>query len=165
LPIHLNNGKVSTHVLLCLIVMFFFSPSFTTIREKPIFGLWAMIWFLAIKRRTTTIAEIATTFTGMFYLGYVPSFWVRIRLIGGGREPTRLAPLVGPILSLIERSAKTALPSYVPTAIHLPITTGAIFIFWTWLCLAFRSVLPYYSGRTLKTKVTLILSGLFLLFS
>jgi len=40
----------------------------------PTFATWAMLWFLTMRRKVTTISEIATTFTGMFYLGYIPSF-------------------------------------------------------------------------------------------
>ena len=35
----------------------------------PVFSTWAMIWFLTKRRSVSTISEIATTFTGMFYLG------------------------------------------------------------------------------------------------
>ena len=120
----------------------------------PLFGLWAMVWFLTMKRTVTSIPEIATTFTGMFYLGYVPSFWVRIRLIGGGREPTRLAPIVGPFLRFVQNKAEATLPAFIPQAIHLPITTGAIFIFWSWLCLAFSDVGAYFVGKNFgKTKL------------
>lgn len=105
-----------------------------------------MIWFLTMRRQVTTIPEIATTFTGMFMLGYVPSFWVRTRLIGGNLEPTRLAPIAGPFLDYLSKTFGTRIP--VPDAlIHLPITTGAVFIFWTWLCLAFSDVGAYFVGR------------------
>lgn len=43
----------------------------------PFFSTFAMIWFLTKRSGGTSISEIATTFTGMFYLGYVPSYWVR----------------------------------------------------------------------------------------
>jgi len=111
----------------------------------PIFSLWAMVWFLTMRRKVSTISEIATTLTGMTYLGYIPSFWVRIRLIGGGKEPTKLAPLVKPMLEYFGRTA-SSLPSFVPKYIHLPITTGANFIFWTWLCIAFSDVGAYFAG-------------------
>jgi len=95
----------------------------------------------------TTISEIATTFTGMFYLGYIPSFWVRIRTIGGGREATRLAPIVRPMLDFFSKTTTTALPAFLPKSVHLPITTGAIFIFWTWISIAFADVGAYFVGK------------------
>jgi CDP-diglyceride synthetase len=117
------------------------------------FGLWAMIWFLTMRRGVTSISEIATTFTGMFYLGYVPSFWVRTRLIGGAMEPTRLAPIAGPFIAFMKETFGARLP--VPTGvIYLPITAGSIFIFWSWLCLAFSDVGAYFVGRKYgKTKL------------
>lgn len=122
----------------------------------PAFGTYAMIWFLTMRRKVSTINEIATTFTGMFYLGYVPSFWVRIRLIGSGREPTRLAPIVKPMLDFIGRKSQD-LPAFLPKTVHLPITTGAIFIFWTWIAIAFSDVGAYFFGRSFgKTKIAKI---------
>jgi len=132
-----------------------FAPEFHQIC-LPMFGLWSMIWFLTMRRKVSSIPEIATTFTGMFYLGFVPSFWVRIRLVGAGREPTRLAPIAKPILEMLGRKA-SSLPSWIPSAVHLPITTGAIFIFWSWLCLAFNDVGAYFVGRKYgKTKLGVI---------
>jgi len=43
----------------------------------PVFSTMAMIWFLTKRKGATSISDIATTFTGMFYLGYIPSYWVR----------------------------------------------------------------------------------------
>lgn len=122
----------------------------------PMFGLWAIVQLLADRNSSPSISDIATTFTGMFYLGYVPSFWVRIRL-QGSLEPTRLAPLAAPILAFLKNSADTKLPNFIPKAIHLPITGGAIFIFWSWLSLAFSDVGAYFVGRRYgKTKLSAV---------
>ena len=119
----------------------------------PCFATVAMIWMLTMKRNPSTISDIATTFTGMFYIGYMPSFWVKIRPMGAWREHTRVAHLVAPFLGLIGRKAQ-ALPAWVPKTVPLPITQGAIFTFWCWICIAFADVGAYFTGKNLgKTKL------------
>mmetsp|Transcript_12473 Transcript_12473/g.22620 ORF Transcript_12473/g.22620 Transcript_12473/m.22620 type:complete len:524 (-) Transcript_12473:75-1646(-) len=119
----------------------------------PTFACYSCIWFLTMRRTVSTIPEIATTFMGMFYLGYIPSFWVRIRTFGGELEPTSIAPLVAPMLNWFGQTAEK-LPSFIPKSIHLPITTGSIFIFWSWLCIAFSDVGAYFVGRKFgRTKL------------
>ncbi|CAJ1890091.1 unnamed protein product [Cylindrotheca closterium] len=117
----------------------------------PMFGLWAMVWFLTRRRQFSTIPEIATTFTGMFYLGYVPSFWVRIRLLGATMEPTRIYKLMAPVRAFLNKKFDILIPK---SWIHGPITSGSVFIFWSWLSLAFSDVGAYFVGRKFgKTKL------------
>lgn len=117
----------------------------------PMFGLWAMIWKLTMRQKIATIPEIATTFTGMFYLGYVPSFWVRTRLIGANAPPTRLYPLTSSLRDFLQNQFGFLVPQSFVIA---PITTGAVFIFWSWLSLAFSDVGAYFVGRKYgKTKL------------
>ena len=149
-----HNFKYLTNITCMYVCMgkALFAPNLHQIC-LPIFGMVAMIWFLTMRREVSTISDIASTFTGMFYLGYIPSFWVRIRLIGN-REPTRLAPLAKPVLEFLGNRAKKNLPPFLPKTVHLPITNGAIFIFWTWLCIAFSDVGAYFAGRRYgKTKL------------
>lgn len=122
----------------------------------PCFATVAMVWMLTMKRTPSTISDIATTFLGMFYIGYMPSFWVKIRPIGSTPvvKHTRISQdIVGPFLALIGRKAQS-LPSWVPKTIPLPITAGAIFIWWCWICIAFADVGAYFTGKNLgRTKL------------
>ena len=120
----------------------------------PMFGLWAMIWKLTMRRRIATISEIATTFTGMFYLGYVPSFWVRIRTIGSAElmEPTRLFPVTLAMRTFLQQKFGFLVPKII--SLTFPLTNGAVFIFWSWISLAFSDVGAYFVGRKYgKTKL------------
>jgi phosphatidate cytidylyltransferase len=117
----------------------------------PMFGLWSMVWFLTKRQQFSTIPEIATTFTGMFYLGYVPSFWVRTRMVGERMEPTRLYGILKPARAYLKSKFGVLIPEGL---IHSPITTGSVFIFWSWLSLAFSDVGAYFVGRKYgKTKL------------
>merc|ERR1712176_466629 len=78
---------------------------------------------------------------------------------GQGVGTTKLAPIVDPILTFFKESKiiPPLLKPLLSKTIHLPITTGAIFIFWTWLCIAFSDVGAYFSGRYFgKTKLNKI---------
>jgi phosphatidate cytidylyltransferase len=101
-----------------------------------------------MRRKVSTISEIATTFTGMFYLGYIPSFWVRIRGIQATPDQpvTLLRPLVVPLLKTITTFTKNTFP-YISRFISSPVTVGSTFIFWTWISIAFSDVGAYFSGR------------------
>ena len=104
-----------------------------------------------MRQQVATIPEIATTFTGMFYLGYVPSFWVRIRVLGESMQPTRLYPFTIKLREFL----KTRLGGLYPSRfVDVPITSGAVFIFWSWISLAFSDVGAYFVGRKYgKTKL------------
>jgi CDP-diglyceride synthetase len=99
---------------------------------------------------SSTISDIATTFLGMFYIGYMPSFWVKIRPLGStpAFKHTRISHLVAPFLSLIGQNA-AKLPAWMPKTVPLPVTQGSIYIFWCWICIAFADVGAYFTGKNL----------------
>uniref|UniRef100_A0A7S3V3Z9 Phosphatidate cytidylyltransferase n=1 Tax=Chaetoceros debilis TaxID=122233 RepID=A0A7S3V3Z9_9STRA len=144
--------KISVVGACAMFITALFAPNLHQIC-LPVFATYAMMWFLTMRRTVVTIPEIATTFTGMFYLGYIPSFWVRIRMIGTRvldvplHETTRLGPVLAPIIQPILGKMKDM-------GIMSPITTGSVFIFWTWISIAFSDVGGYFFGRRFgKTKL------------
>lgn len=139
--------KISVLGACAMFVTALFAPAFHQIC-LPFFASYAMIWFLTMRRTVSTIPEIATTFTGMFYLGYIPSFWVRIRCIQSAPDQpaTLLRPILGPMLDSINSYAKSTFP-YFSQFITSPISAGSVFIFWTWISIAFSDVGAYFTGR------------------
>ena len=47
----------------------------------PLSATLLMLWLLIFNKKSASISEISTSLLGMFYLGYLPSFWVRLRSI------------------------------------------------------------------------------------
>ena len=47
----------------------------------PLSATLLMMWLLIFNKKSASISEISTSFLGMFYIGYLPSFWVRLRSI------------------------------------------------------------------------------------
>ncbi|CAB9525559.1 Phosphatidate cytidylyltransferase [Seminavis robusta] len=118
----------------------------------PMFGLFGILQLLSDRDVCPSITDVATTFTGMFYLGYCPSFWCRIRLLGP-LEPTRFLPMTEPLFAFLKQNI--GLLAFLPKALPVPVTGGAIFIFWSWLSLAFSDVGAYFVGRKFgKTKLS-----------
>ena len=49
---------------------------------------------------------------------------------------------------------RSKLPRWLPNVVHLPITHGAVFVFWSWLCIAFSDVGAYFVGKNFgQTKL------------
>jgi len=81
----------------------------------------------------------------MFYIGYLPSFWVRVRPMGS-LEVTKLHSFKKVLASYFS-VRMYQLPKFIPNLLHLPITHGAVFIFWAWICIAFSDVGAYFVGK------------------
>jgi phosphatidate cytidylyltransferase len=47
----------------------------------PLSSTLLMVWLLVFKKKAALISEISTSLLGMYFLGYLPSFWVRLHRI------------------------------------------------------------------------------------
>ncbi|APD49220.1 phosphatidate cytidylyltransferase [Synechococcus sp. SynAce01] len=64
----------------------------------PVSGAAICAWLL-LQPVTGTIADIAASIFGLFYLGFLPSHWLRLRDLSDGLLAPRLAELGGPASS------------------------------------------------------------------
>mmetsp|Transcript_5239 Transcript_5239/g.5369 ORF Transcript_5239/g.5369 Transcript_5239/m.5369 type:complete len:403 (-) Transcript_5239:67-1275(-) len=96
----------------------------------PISATFLMIWMLVFKKKASSISEISTTFLGMFYVGYLPSFWVRLRALG------EMTPTLFPII--LQNWGWTRADTW---------TKGAIVTWWTWTSIVFADVGAYFGGK------------------
>lgn len=96
----------------------------------PLSATMLMIWLLIFNEKSASISEISTTFLGMFYVGYLPSFWVRLRALG------EMTPTLFPII--LQRWGWTQADTW---------TKGAIVTWWTWTSIVFADVGAYFGGK------------------
>lgn len=101
----------------------------------PVGGTVICIYLLFRRKKIATIADISTTFMGMFYAGYLPSFWVRLHGYTVSSSPNLVA-------SAIARLWPAAL-GFRPI-----ITVGSLLVFWTWLAAASADIGAFFIGRT-----------------
>lgn len=106
----------------------------------PLGGTFVCIYLLFRRRKIATIADISTTFMGLFYAGYLPSFWVRLH----GYAPYSAENLVG-----------KSIASFWPAAFGFKpiITVGSLIVFWTFFAVASADIGAFFIGKTFgKTR-------------
>lgn len=111
-----------------------FAPSLADV-FFPVGGTVICIYLLFRQRSIATIADISTTFMGLFYAGYLPSFWIRLHGYSVSSSPNAIA-------NTIARFWPSAL------GIQPTITVGSLIIFWTWLATASADIGAFFVGRT-----------------
>jgi len=96
----------------------------------PLSATFLMLWLLIFNKKSASISEISTSLLGMFYVGFLPSFWVRLRAI----ElvfPTKFPVLFGQFAWM-----RADVWSF-----------GAIITWWTWFSIVAADVGAYFIGK------------------
>jgi len=98
-----------------------------------------------------TIADVQTTFMGIFYVGYLSSFWIRLRALGV-IPPAELADLLGTRGGLMLAALDHLLPRWLRPDIF---TQGAVVTWWTIISIASADVGAFFTGRAFgRTKLS-----------
>jgi len=134
---HLPAWKMALCVTTILMVCCASYPHLADV-AFPVGATFICIYLLFRQKKIATIADISTTFMGLFYAGYLPSFWVRLHEYTGGYVPAQLLSI-----------SATALP------FPFVITGGSLLVFWTWLAAVSSDVGAFFIGRTYgRTRFT-----------
>jgi phosphatidate cytidylyltransferase len=97
----------------------------------PFSASFLMIWLLIFNKKSASISEISTSLLGMFYIGYLPSFWVRLRALDHILTNPTLFP------TLLGRFKWMNVNSW---------TDGSVITWWTWTSIVFADVGAYFIG-------------------
>ena len=140
-------GLISTAITMVLSAI---APVYADV-VFPLAGTIICCYLLFRRRKIATIADISTTFMGLFYAGFLPSFWVRLHgygflqptagnpsgFVGGGGGGGIMTPL-GHVIS-------SKWPKFLP---YRPVLSmGAMIVFWTWLANASADIGAFFFGR------------------
>jgi phosphatidate cytidylyltransferase len=108
----------------------------------PIAGTF-ICFYLLFQSRIATIADISASILGLFYVGYLPSFWIRIRGLGDGA-----------IFQVSDRLQQFDLFTYLRNIeqiswlrITFPVTNGSIYVLMGFCCIWASDVGAYVFGK------------------
>ena len=125
----------------------------------PLSATFLMLWLLVFNKKSPLISEISTSLLGMFYIGYLPSFWVRLK------TDAALSALSLPPLALSAAAPAAAAAGSVAGAgvsagrvpsLALRLAAqwpwaardvGSILTWWTWTSIVFADVGAYFVGK------------------
>lgn len=139
---HLPAYKMGLFVTTVTMIFAAFLPALADV-TLPVGGTCICIYLLLRQGNIATIADISTTFMGLFYAGYLPSFWIRLHEYNKPFSNNIVASIIGKVWP-------GTLFGLQPT-----VTFGSLLIFWTWLAAASSDIGAFFFGRIYgKTKLT-----------
>lgn len=117
-----SNNAIRSVLSVAILIFTHYFPQF---HEYTIPGSMValVIYFLSIKGYLATIREVSAALLGIIYLGYLPSWWIRLRILGDS-------------------------DSVLSKAFSWPdISVGAQMVLWTWLSIACADSCAYAVGK------------------
>ena len=108
----------------------------------PIAGTF-ICFYLLFQSRIATIADISASILGLFYGGYLPSFWVRIRGIGDGAN----FQVSDRLMQLDFFSHLRNLDQLQFARITFPVSDGCIYVLMGFCCIWGSDVGAYIFGK------------------
>lgn len=151
---HTPAWKMGLLVTVTLLTTTYGAPMFAD-AIFPVGGTFVCIYLLFRRQKIATIADISTTFMGLFYAGFLPSFWLRLHgvsalsSVGAG---TAVAAETSTTLAGIVRRLWPASILRAPV-----VEIGPLTVFWTWLSCASADIGAFFIGKYFgRTRITSI---------
>jgi phosphatidate cytidylyltransferase len=133
-------GKTTLVVSQALLVISTLSPTLAD-AVMPVAGTF-ICFYLLFQPKLATIADISASILGLFYGGYLPSYWVRLRSLGGEMSNLPLGGYFPPL----------PLPPLQELPTGLTVTLLAFFCIWAADIGAY--VFGKFFGRTRLTDIS-----------
>jgi len=112
----------------------------------PLTGCICIVYLLLRQEKNTpptTMNDVSTTFMGIWYLGYMPSFWVRLRVLD--QLPlSQVLPLFLPAALLAKLPVAAIDPSMMGPDLF---SKGAIVQWWTMISIVAADICAYFGGK------------------
>lgn len=111
----------------------------------PVGGTFVCIYLLFRRQKIATIADISTTFMGLFYAGFLPSFWVRLHGVSAlssvGAGTAVAAETSTTLAGIVQRL-------WPASILRAPVVEiGPLLVFWTWLSCASADIGAFFIGK------------------